>query len=60
MTTSNGVDRYVALAEKAAARRALELEKARGLRFDTIAVHGLYTVGEALDFNQGSDRKSVV
>jgi O-acetylhomoserine/O-acetylserine sulfhydrylase-like pyridoxal-dependent enzyme len=54
MSTPNGVDRYVELARKTAARRALELEQVRRLRFDTIAVHGLYTVSEALDFNQGS------
>jgi len=55
MTTPNeGVERYVALARKAASRRALELEQARRLRFDTIAVHGMYTMSEALDFNQGS------
>jgi O-acetylhomoserine/O-acetylserine sulfhydrylase-like pyridoxal-dependent enzyme len=54
MTTSTGVDRYIELAQKAAARRALELSEVRRLRFDTIAVHGLYTASEALDFNQGS------
>jgi len=29
-------------------------DKMRGCKFDTIAVHGLYSMKEALDFNQGS------
>ena len=54
MTTSNGVARYVALARKAAARRAHDLEEMKRCRFDTIAVHGMYTMSESLDFNQGA------
>ena len=53
-TTPTGVARYVAAAEAAAERRAAELAAIRRCRFDTIAVHGLYTMNEALDFNQGS------
>jgi hypothetical protein len=51
---SSGVERYVAAAEQAARRRAADIATIRQCRFDTIAVHGLYTMGEALDFNQGS------
>lgn len=51
---SQGVMAYVAAAERAARRRARDLKAMRACRFDTIAVHGLYTAGEALDFNQGS------
>ena len=53
-TLSPGVARYVAAAERAARRRAEDLKAMRACRFDTIAVHGLYTAREALDFNQGS------
>jgi O-acetylhomoserine/O-acetylserine sulfhydrylase-like pyridoxal-dependent enzyme len=53
-TTSPGVARYIAAAELAARRRAEDLAVMRACRFDTIAVHGLYTMSEALDFNQGS------
>ncbi len=51
---SPGVERYVAAAEEAARRRAADIAAIRKCRFDTIAVHGLYSMGEALDFNQGS------
>lgn len=42
-----------------AARRAMQwhqdhLNEMRKCRFDTIAVHGIYSMQEALDFNQGS------
>ena len=49
-----GVERYVAAAQEAARRHAADLAAMRKCRFDTIAVHGLYTMEEALDFNQGS------
>ena len=51
---SPGVERYVAAAGEAARRHAADLATIRKCRFDTIAVHGLYTMEEALDFNQGS------
>ena len=54
MGNSHGVERYVALAREAAARRAAELAQMKRCRFDTIAVHGMYTASEALDFNQGA------
>ncbi len=53
-TTSTGVGRYLAAAGEAAERRAADVAAMRRCRFDTIAVHGLYTMAEALDFNQGS------
>jgi O-acetylhomoserine/O-acetylserine sulfhydrylase-like pyridoxal-dependent enzyme len=53
-TSSPGVERYIAAARSAAERRAADLKAMRRCRFDTIAVHGLYTMGESLDFNQGS------
>jgi len=52
--SKSGVGRYLEASRRAAARRAADLDAIRGCRFDTIAVHGLYTMGEALDFNQGS------
>ncbi|MCK7482788.1 MAG: Lrp/AsnC family transcriptional regulator [Candidatus Moduliflexus flocculans] len=41
---SAGVARYVVAAERAAARHAADRAAMRRCRFDTIAVHGLYTV----------------
>ena len=52
--TSSGVARYVAAAQEAAGQRAAELAAMRACRFDTIAVHGLYTMREAIENNQGS------
>jgi O-acetylhomoserine/O-acetylserine sulfhydrylase-like pyridoxal-dependent enzyme len=49
-----GVARYIDAAQAAAARHAADLARMRACRFDTIAVHGLYTMQESLDFNQGS------
>jgi O-acetylhomoserine/O-acetylserine sulfhydrylase-like pyridoxal-dependent enzyme len=51
---SPGVARYVAAARDTAGRRAAEIAAMRACRFDTIAVHGLYTVREAIENNQGS------
>jgi O-acetylhomoserine/O-acetylserine sulfhydrylase-like pyridoxal-dependent enzyme len=49
-----GVRRYIEQAKKLLAERDRRIASARRLRFDTIAVHGLYTVEEALVNNQGS------
>ena len=49
-----GVARYVTAAQEAAVQHAVELAAMRGCRFDTIAVHGLYTMREAIENNQGS------
>ena len=50
----DGVARYVAAAMESARRRSQDIAQMRKCRFDTIAVHGLYTMRESLDFNQGS------
>jgi O-acetylhomoserine/O-acetylserine sulfhydrylase-like pyridoxal-dependent enzyme len=49
-----GVARYVDAGKRAVAARAAWRAEMRRCRFDTIAVHGVYSVEEALDFNQGS------
>ncbi len=56
MSTLNqsGVDRYVSAAAEVMKRRAEDWRTMKAARFDTVAVHGLYTMQEALDFNQGS------
>ena len=51
-TNSPGVVRYIAAAREAAGQRADELAAMRACRFDTIAVHGLYTMREAIENNQ--------
>lgn len=52
---SDGVKRYIDAASKAQAERARYLrEVVRKWRFDTIAVHGAYSVQEALERNQGA------
>jgi len=54
MLTQTGVDRYKEMAAQAAERRAADIAAIKQCRFDTIAVHGLYSMNEALNFNQGS------
>jgi O-acetylhomoserine/O-acetylserine sulfhydrylase-like pyridoxal-dependent enzyme len=49
-----GVKKYIADAQKKIAEEKKQLERVKKLKFDTIAVHGLYTVGEALEHNQGA------
>jgi O-acetylhomoserine/O-acetylserine sulfhydrylase-like pyridoxal-dependent enzyme len=51
---SPGVQRYVDTAMKALAEREERIRRARKLRFDTLAVHGLYDVSEAIEKNQGA------
>ncbi|MBU4555563.1 MAG: PLP-dependent transferase [Actinobacteria bacterium] len=51
---SQGVARYIAAAQEAAGVHAAELAAMRACRFDTISVHGLYTMREAIENNQGS------
>jgi O-acetylhomoserine/O-acetylserine sulfhydrylase-like pyridoxal-dependent enzyme len=45
---------YLEAAERASQWHAEYRQKMRSCRFDTIAVHGIYSMQEALDFNQGS------
>ncbi len=53
-TYSPGVMKYVEEAQKLIAAREAALARMRTMKFDTIAVHGLYTVEEALNRNQGA------
>ena len=49
-----GAQYYIEEARRSLAARAEALRRVRRLRFDTIAVHGLYTVQEALERNLGA------
>ncbi len=49
-----GINHYIDAANRAAKWHQENLEKMKKCRFDTIAVHGIYSMQEALDFNQGS------
>ena len=51
---SPGVLRYVEEAKKLLAERDAALARMKAMKFDTLAVHGLYTVEEALRRNQGA------
>jgi O-acetylhomoserine/O-acetylserine sulfhydrylase-like pyridoxal-dependent enzyme len=51
---SPGVMKYVEAAKKLLAQRDAALARMKAMKFDTIAVHGLYTVEEALERNQGA------
>ncbi len=51
--TVSGVQRYVREAAQAQAERAVFRDRVRRLRFDTIAVHGMYTMEEAFRGGQG-------
>jgi O-acetylhomoserine/O-acetylserine sulfhydrylase-like pyridoxal-dependent enzyme len=49
-----GVMKYVEESKKLIAERAAQSARAKQWKFDTIAVHGLYSVEEALTRNQGA------
>ncbi len=51
---SPGIQKYVDQARQLLADREAAFRRMKGLKFDTIAVHGLYTVEEALSQNQGA------
>ncbi|MCF8371628.1 MAG: aminotransferase class V-fold PLP-dependent enzyme [Bacteroidales bacterium] len=51
---NKGKDHYLEAAKRSAAWHKGHIEKMKQCRFDTIAVHGIYSMQEALDFNQGS------
>ncbi len=53
-TYSPGVMKYVEAARKLLDQREAAVARMKTMRFDTIAVHGLYTVEEALERNQGA------
>ncbi|MCX6557235.1 MAG: aminotransferase class I/II-fold pyridoxal phosphate-dependent enzyme [Candidatus Aminicenantes bacterium] len=50
---SAGVKEYIRRGQECTARRKAYREKVRRLRFDTIAVHGMYSVEEAFEKGQG-------
>ena len=49
-----GVRRYVELAAKLIAEREADLARMKAMKFDTLSVHGLYSMNEALNNNQGA------
>ena len=49
-----GVMKYVKEAKKILEQKKAQLERIKKFKFDTLAVHGFYTVEEALSSNQGS------
>jgi O-acetylhomoserine/O-acetylserine sulfhydrylase-like pyridoxal-dependent enzyme len=51
---STGKQYYIDAARRAMAWHQENISKMKQCRFDTIAVHGIYSMQEALDFNQGS------
>ncbi len=54
MSNTTGVNNYIEAARKAEAKRLSQFKAMKQCRFDTIAVHGMYSMSEALDFNQGA------
>ncbi len=53
-TYGPGVDKYVEACKVALAETRKNLDRVKKLKFDTLAVHGMYTVEEALNRNQGA------
>ncbi len=53
-TFTPGVMKYIEASKKLLAEREAALARMKTMKFDTIAVHGLYTVEEALGRNQGA------
>ncbi len=51
---TKGVNFYVEAGKRSMEWHKHHLEEMRKCRFDTIAVHGIYSMQEALDFNQGA------
>lgn len=51
---ASGVRRYVEEARALLAEREAAFRRAKGLKFDTLAVHGLYTLEESYLRNQGA------
>jgi O-acetylhomoserine/O-acetylserine sulfhydrylase-like pyridoxal-dependent enzyme len=49
-----GVRKYVEQAAKLIAEREADLARMKTMKFDTLTVHGLYTMDEALKRNQGA------
>jgi len=51
---NTGINHYLDAAKRSGAWHKDYLKQMKKCRFDTIAVHGVYSMQEALDFNQGS------
>jgi O-acetylhomoserine/O-acetylserine sulfhydrylase-like pyridoxal-dependent enzyme len=51
---NSGVNKYIEAGKRATQWHKENNAKMKQCRFDTIAVHGIYSMQEALDFNQGS------
>jgi O-acetylhomoserine/O-acetylserine sulfhydrylase-like pyridoxal-dependent enzyme len=51
--TASGVQAYVEKAQKYMSERQAHRDRVRNLRFDTIAVHGMYSAEEAFSGGQG-------
>ena len=52
--STNGMNQYLQAAERALQWQHDYKNQMKKCRFDTIATHGIYSMQEALDFNQGS------
>ncbi len=52
--SDKGLEHYLKAAERSARWHEQYRKEIKKCRFDTIAVHGIYSMQEALDFNQGS------
>lgn len=51
---NKGILHYTEAAKRSAAWHKEHIARMKQCRFDTIAVHGIYSMQEALDYNQGS------
>jgi O-acetylhomoserine/O-acetylserine sulfhydrylase-like pyridoxal-dependent enzyme len=51
---NKGLQHYIDASKRSLEWHKKHLNNMRNCRFDTIAVHGIYSMQEALDFNQGS------
>jgi len=51
---SSGVSHYTEAAKRSMLWHKENIERMKKCRFDTISVHGVYSMQEAMDFNQGS------
>ena len=51
---SPGVLKYIEQARQQLAEKKKQIERVKSYKFDTLAVHGLYTVEEAIGQNQGA------
>jgi O-acetylhomoserine/O-acetylserine sulfhydrylase-like pyridoxal-dependent enzyme len=51
---NKGINHYIEAGKRSTQWHNEHVAEMKKLRFDTIAVHGIYSMQEALDFNQGS------